>query len=96
MRIVTEDAEGRSIDLHSLRTTLGTALARAGVAPQAAQRIMRHSDYKTTLKSDTVLGLYDTAAAMDRLPGIAREREAAAPTGTTDSAAADPSDSPSK
>ncbi len=79
-----EDDEGRVIDLHALRTTLGTQLARAGVTPQVAQRIMRHSDYRTTLKHYTVLGLTDTAAAMDRLPGIAPERIAHAATGTTD------------
>ena len=80
-RIVTEDAEGRVIDLHALRTTLGTNLARAGVAPQVAMQIMRHSDYKTTLKHYTVLGLQDTAKAIDRLPRIeGPQREAA--TGT--------------
>ncbi len=89
-RIVVEDDEGRVIDLHALRTTLGTQLARAGVTPQVAQRIMRHGDYRTTLKHYTVLGLTDTAAAMDRLPGIAPERQADAATGTTDSAPIDP------
>lgn len=83
-RIVAEDAEGRVIDLHALRTTLGTQLARAGVVPQVAQRIMRHGDYRTTLKHYTVLGLVDTAAAMDRLPGVAPERAAIGATGTTD------------
>ena len=85
-RIVVEDDQGRVIDLHALRTTLGTQLARAGVTPQVAQRIMRHSDYRTTLKHYTVLGLTDTTAAMDRLPGIASERQADAATGTTDTA----------
>jgi hypothetical protein len=60
MKIVTEDAEGRVVDLHAMRTTLGTNLARAGVAPQIAQRIMRHGDYRTTLKHYTVLGLWWT------------------------------------
>jgi len=89
-RIVVEDEDGRVIDLHALRTTLGTQLARAGVTPQVAQRIMRHSDYRTTLKHYTVLGLVDTAAAMDRLPGVARERHENAATGTTDSVPAAP------
>ncbi len=66
-RIVCEDEEGRVIDLHAMRTTLGTNLARAGVAPQVAQRIMRHGDYKTTLKHYTVLGLSDSAAAIEQL-----------------------------
>lgn len=89
-RIVVEDDQGRVIDLHALRTTLGTQLARAGVTPQVAQRIMRHSDYRTTLRHYTVLGLTDTAAAMDRLPGIAPERQAEVATGTADAAPSDP------
>jgi integrase len=88
-RIAVEDEEGRVIDLHAMRTTLGTQLARAGVTPQVAQRIMRHSDYKTTLKHYTILGLTDTSAAMNRLPGIAPQRLANAATGTTDSAPID-------
>ena len=84
-RIVTEDAEGRVIDLHAMRTTLGTNLARAGVAPQIAQQIMRHSDYRTTLSHYTVLGIADTAKAIGQLPTIkSTQREAA--TGTLDSA----------
>ncbi len=69
-KIVTTDDEGRVIDLHALRTTLGTMLARAGVAPQIAQRIMRHETYETTLRHYTILGLTDTSRAMDALPGI--------------------------
>ncbi len=84
-RIVAEDAEGRVIDLHAMRTTLGTNLARAGVAPQIAQRIMRHSDYKTTLKHYTVLGLTDTAKAIGELTSIGRPAgESAKATGTDD------------
>jgi len=82
-RIVTEDAEGRRVDLHALRTTLGTSLARAGVAPQLAQRIMRHGDYRTTLKHYTVLGLVDTAKAISAVPAIQdRQAVAQAETGT--------------
>ena len=69
-RIVTTDSAGREIDLHALRTTLGTRLAQAGVAPQIAQKIMRHSDYKTTLAHYTVLGLSDSAAALNQIPAI--------------------------
>ena len=82
-RIVAEDSEGRVIDLHAMRTMLGTRLARAGVAPQIAQRIMRHADYRTTLKHYTVLGLSDTAAAIERLPTIrSDDRQVAMATGT--------------
>jgi len=77
------DAEGRVVDLHCLRATLGTKLARAGVAPQIAQRIMRHSDYRTTLQHYTVLGLVDTAKAVGQLPQIQiKKPQAVAATGT--------------
>ena len=85
-RIVTEDAEGRVIDLHAMRTTLGTNLARYGATQQSAQSIMRHADYRTTLKHYTVLGLTDTAQAIDQLPDIGPPAtEAAQATGTDDS-----------
>ena len=79
IRITTADADGTVIDLHAMRTTLGTNLARAGVFPQIAQKIMRHSDYKTTLKHYTVLGLTDTAKAIGRLPTIMPEERQAEP-----------------
>ena len=85
-RIVTEDDEGRVVDLHAMRTTLGTNLARAGVAPQLAQRIMRHADYRTTQQHYTVLGVADTAKAIGQLPTIAETPATrAAATGTCDS-----------
>jgi integrase len=64
------DDQGRVADFHGLRATLGTRLARAGVAPQVAQRLMRHADYRTTLQHYTMLSLADTVAAMKRLPGV--------------------------
>jgi len=79
---IKPDEQGRVADLHALRTTLGTNLARAGVAPQVAQRIMRHGNYRTTMQHYTILGLADTAGAIGRLPGI-RLSEAVA-TGTDD------------
>ncbi len=69
-KIPLEDDAGHVVDLHSLRTTLGTRLARQGVTPQVGQRIMRHADYRTTLKHYTVLGLVDSAKAIDALPEI--------------------------
>jgi integrase len=73
--IALVDADGRVADLHSLRATLGTRLARQGVAPQVAQRIMRHSDYRTTIKHYTRLELSDTAAAVRALPTIASPQQ---------------------
>ncbi len=89
-RIVTEDAEGRVIDLHAMRTTLGTNLARYGATQQSAQSIMRHADYRTTLKHYTLLGLTDTAKAIDQLPDIGPPAtDAAQATGTTGEIAQD-------
>lgn len=81
------DHQGRVVDLHAMRTTLGTRLAQQGVAPQLAQKIMRHSDYKTTLSHYTILGLSDTARAIESLSGIGEsttgtERNTLAVTGT--------------
>jgi integrase len=63
------DSRGRVADLHCLRMTLGTMLARQGVSPQVGQKILRHADYRTTLRYYTDLGLEDTAAALALVPG---------------------------
>ncbi|MEM7517529.1 MAG: site-specific integrase, partial [Planctomycetota bacterium] len=63
--IAREDDQGRVADLHGLRTTLATALARNGVAPQIARGLMRHSSYETTLASYTALRTEDYAAALE-------------------------------
>ena len=85
-RIPLVDEQGRVADLHALRTTLGTQLARQGVAPQLAQKILRHADYRTTLNHYTVLGLADTNAALNQLPSIASgpQRQSESATGTCD------------
>ncbi len=67
------DESGAVADLHALRTTLGTRLARAGVAPQITQRLMRHSDYRLTQKHYTRLTLQDDAGAIAMLPQLPTE-----------------------
>ncbi len=62
------DAQGRKVDLHALRHTLATNLARGGVAPRTAMEAMRHSDMKLTAKTYTDAGLLPMADAMDKLP----------------------------
>ncbi len=63
------EADERGVpDLHGLRTTLGTMLARAGTAPQIAQRVLRHADIKTTMAHYTALELADAAHAIGQLP----------------------------
>jgi len=64
------DADGRQLDRHALRTTLGTHLAIAGVLPQLAMKVMGHADVQTTMKHYTALRLADTAKAMNALPSI--------------------------
>jgi len=63
--------------------------AREGIALQVAQKLIRHSDYRLTLKHYTTLTLSDSAAAMKRLPGIAKP-EVAQATGTLGAGADDP------
>ena len=69
MVIVLEDESGRRVDLHALRATLGTRLARQGVAPAITQRVMRHADNRTTQKRYQDISLTDTASAIADLPG---------------------------
>ncbi len=64
------DDEGRQIDRHALRTTLGTHLARAGVLPQQAMKVLGHADVRVTMRHYTDLRLTDTARALRSLPAI--------------------------
>lgn len=86
--IPREDAEGRVLDLHALRTTLGTGLARAGIVPQIAMKVMRHANVKTTLKHYTDLRIADAARAVAALPALKQgeQADAVAATGTDASA----------
>lgn len=56
---------GRVVDAHSLRHTFCTAMARAGVAPRVAQKLMRHSSITLTMKFYTDAAQLDDAAALD-------------------------------
>lgn len=80
--IVLKDEAGREVDLHALRTTLGTVLAQQAVAPQVARQLMRHADVRTTTQHYTALRVVDTAAALERVPWIGRADRAAQATGT--------------
>jgi len=65
------DSEGRTVDIHSLRHTFGTMLARSGVIPQAAQKLMRHSKIELTMNLYTHLDLADISSAVQGLPSLA-------------------------
>ena len=67
------DDEGRHADLHSLRSTLATQLARSGVSPQLHQEFMRHSDYRTTREFYTHLRLEDLSKAARALEAAQAE-----------------------
>jgi len=64
------DAQGRTVDVHCLRHTFATLLARNGVSPSVAQKLMRHSDIRLTMNTYTHLDLADTAGAVAALPAM--------------------------
>ena len=70
------DDRGRSVDLHALRHTFGTLLARSGVAPRTAMDLMRHADIRLTTAIYQHLDLVDTAGAVNMLPPIGLETAA--------------------
>lgn len=59
--------QGRKLDLHALRTTYATTLARAGVPVQVASRLLRHSDIRITINAYTKLDDRDLASSQERL-----------------------------
>ncbi len=61
---------GETLDIHCLRHTFATMLARAGVNPQDAQKLMRHTDINLTMGVYTHLGLIDKANAIQKLPNV--------------------------
>ena len=69
-RIDKTNAQGQTVDIHSLRHTFATMLSRNGVAPRIAQELLRHSDIRLTMNTYTHLGLADTAGAVAGLPGV--------------------------
>jgi integrase len=68
--IPKRDAQGRTVDVHCLRHTFATLLARNGVSPSIAQKLMRHSDIRLTMNTYTHLDLADTAGAVAALPAL--------------------------
>jgi integrase len=62
------DDRGYRADIHSLRKTFGTWLAKAGVHPKVTQELMRHSDIKITMDLYTDPALLDLSGAVGALP----------------------------
>lgn len=59
------DGEGRKLDIHSLRHTFGSRLARNGVGLVQVQRLMGHSDPKLTAQVYTHLDVEDLRKAVE-------------------------------
>ncbi|MDB5310655.1 MAG: hypothetical protein JWO38_4857, partial [Gemmataceae bacterium] len=68
--IPKRDDRGRTVDVHAMRTTFGTLMSRAGVAPRTAQAAMRHSDIKLTMGVYTDPRLLDVRGAVEKLPAL--------------------------
>ena len=61
------DDQGRVVDLHALRATLGSNLAKAGVPMAFTQQILRHEDARTTQRHYISVSQKDAAAALGAL-----------------------------
>ena len=68
------DSHGKFADFHGLRHTFVTNLCRAGVSPQTAQILARHSDIKLTMNIYTHVAPEEQAAAIRQLPGIGKTK----------------------
>lgn len=64
------DAQGRTVDVHALRHTTATYLARAKVSPRVAQRFMRHSDIRLTMQTYIDADLLDENEALEAMPDL--------------------------
>ena len=79
------DAQGRKLDVHALRHTLATRLARSGAALVHAQQILGHSDPKLTARVYQHLCVEDLRPAMAAMDG--RPLRAVAQDGTASGSA---------
>ena len=68
--IETDSPAGR-VDFHALRHTYCTRLARSGIIPQVAQKLMRHSSIDLTCNFYSHLLLEDQQEAIEKLPALA-------------------------
>lgn len=64
------DAGGK-LDVHALRGTLGTNLAREGVPMATVQKLLRHRNIQTTARYYTHLDLEDLRAGVMKMPPVA-------------------------
>ena len=89
--LVYVDSSGRFADFHALRHSYISLLTRAGVRPEVAQELARHSDIRLTMQRYSHTVRMDGAEALDVLPSfpsafepVLPERQTLAATGTDD------------
>jgi len=70
--IPKRDEQGESVDIHSLRHTAATRLARAGWPMAKLQRFMGHADPRTTQGYYDHLEVDDLEEALGMVPEVAR------------------------
>jgi integrase len=79
-QIPREDEHGRRLDVHALRHSFASRLARNGVGVAHAQRLMGHADPKLTMRAYTHLGVEDLRGAVDAItmarPNLEQSKEA--------------------
>jgi integrase len=68
-RIEPKDADGRVVDVHSLRHTCASRLARAGVPITFTQKLLGHSTIELTSRFYTHTGLEEMRKALGQLDG---------------------------
>jgi integrase len=62
------DAQGRKLDIHALRHSFASRLARRGVPLQMAQKLLGHSDPKLTARIYTHIEVEDLRDAVEAIP----------------------------
>ena len=69
-KLAKRDANGRVLDVHALRHTFGTMLAKEGLSLVIVQKAMRHSSPELTANVYTHIGVGDILKACETLPSI--------------------------
>jgi len=66
--IPKHDDRGRVADVHCLRHSFATSLARSGASPKTAQTLLRHSDINLTMSVYSHSEFSDLVSSLDALP----------------------------
>jgi integrase len=72
-----QDEAGRYFDFHAMRGQFISLLAAKGVHPKVAQVLARHSTITLTMDYYTHLDVLDVTGALDKLPAVAGQPQAA-------------------